>query len=212
MPWPFKREEDDATEAFAKELFAVHDGWEQRIDSAARDERTRALLLSGAAGATVAFGAHAAMLREQSASAPADAGGGADIVARFARALDNRRAIEAAYRVAVWALVSEYASNVWPDDHEHEIGKCEVIFGFQNLYEETAVAYGQPAPSGATQDQEMRRMFELLEAALYAMISAALDEPVEPGDDAIDEHIDEWVDQFEAGIDAGAERMEELAP
>ena len=207
MPWPFKREEDDATEAFAKELFAIHEGWERRIDSAARDDRTRALLLSGTAGATVAFGAHAAMLREQTAG-PAASG---DIVARFARALDHRRAIEAAYRVAVWALVSEFASNVWPDDHEQEIGKCEIVFGFQNLYEETAVAYGQPAPSGASRDQEMRRMFELLEAALYAMISAALDEPVEPGDAAIDEHIDEWGEQFEAGIDAGAERMEQLA-
>ena len=211
MPWPFKREEDDATEAFAKELFAVHEGWERRIDSGARDDRTRALLLSGAAGATVAFGAHAAMLREEVAGA-GGAGGSSDIVARFARALDNRRAIEAAYRVAVWALVSEFASNIWADDHEHEIGKCEMVFGFQNLFEETAVAYGQPAPSGATRDQEMQRMFDLLEAALYAMISAALDEPVEPGDDAIDAHMDTWVEQFEAGIDAGAERMEALAP
>ena len=211
MPWPFKREEDDATEAFARELFAVHEGWERRIDSAARDDRTRALLLSGAAGATVAFGAHAAMLREEVAGA-GGAGGSSDIVTRFARSLDNRRAIEAAYRVAVWALVSEFASNIWADDHEHEIGKCEVVFGFQNLFEETAVAYGQPAPAGATQDQEMQRMFDLLEAALYAMISAALDEPVEPGDDAIDEHMETRVEQFEAVIDAGAERMEARAP
>jgi hypothetical protein len=211
MPWPFKREESDATEAFAKELFAVHEDWERRIDSAAQDDRTRALLLSGTAGATVAFGAHAAMLREEVAGA-GGAGGSSDTVGRFARALDNRRAIEAAYRVAVWALVSEFASNVWANDHEQEIGKCEIVFGFENLFEETAVAYGQPAPSGATQDQEMQRMFDLLEAALYAMISAALDEPVEPGDDAIDERMETWVEQFEAGIDAGAERMEELAP
>ena len=211
MPWPFKREESDATAAFAKELFAVHEGWERRIDSSTRDERTLALLLSAAAGATVAFGAHAAMLREEIAGA----GGAAsysDPVARFVRALDKRGAIEAAYRVAVWALVSEFAANVWPEDHEHEVGKCEIVLGFQNIYEESAVAYGQPGPRGATQEQEVERMYDLLKATLYGMISAALDEPVEPEDDQVNEHMDEWVEQFEAGINAGAERMETLAP
>ena len=211
MPWPFKREESDATEAFAKELFAVHEGWERRIDSSARDERTVALLLSATAGATVAFGAHAAMLREEIAGA-GGAGSYSDPVARFVQALDRRSAIEAAYRVAVWALASEYAANIWPEDHEHEIGKCEIVFGLQNIYEESAVAYGQPGPPGATQDQEVERMYDLLKATLYGMISAALDEPVEPEDDQVNEHMDEWVEQFEAGIDAGAERMETLAP
>ena len=211
MPWPFKREESDSTEAFAKELLAIHDGWERRIDSSAQDERTLALLLSATAGATVAFGAHAAMLREEIAGA-GGAGSYSDPVARFVHALDNRRAVEAAYRVAVWALVSEFAANLWSEDHEHEIGKCEIVFGFQNIYEESAVAYGQPAPPGATQDQQVERMYDLLKATLYGMISAALDEPVEPEDDQVNEHMDEWVGQFEAGIDAGAERMETLAP
>lgn len=208
MPWPFKREESDPTEAFANELFAAHEHWERRIESGAHGERTRALLLSATAGATVAFGAHGAMLREK----VAEGGIASDRVVRFARALDDRRAIEAAYRVVTWALVSEYAANLWPEDHEHEIGSCEILFGFQNLYEETAVAYGQPAERGASDDEQLDRIYDLTKATLYGMFSAALDEPVVPEDDSVNEHLDEWLEQFEAGIDAGAERLEVLAP
>ena len=207
MPWPFKREDSDPTEAFADELFATHEHWEERIDSSAAGDRTVALLLSGTAGATVAFGAHGAMLREK----VAERGISSDRVGRFAQALDGSRAIEAAYRVVVWALVSEYAANLWPEDHEHEIGGCEIVFGFQNLYEETAVAYGQPA-EGASDDEQLDRIYDLTKATLYGMFSAALDEPVVPEDDAVNEHLDQWLEQFEAGIDAGAERLENLAP
>lgn len=208
MPWPFKREEGDPTEAFANDLFAAHDNWESRIDRGAQDDTTRALLLSATAGATVAFGAHAAMLREMVAESGGRPG---DRVARFAQALDDRRAIEAAYRVVVWALVSEFAANLWPDRHEHEIGKCEIVFGFQNLYEESAVAYGQPS-EGDGEEEQLDRMYDLVKATLYGMISAALGEDVIPEDASVNEHIDTWVEQFEAGIDAGAERLEELAP
>ncbi|MGH2745087.1 MAG: hypothetical protein ACRDN8_21870, partial [Thermoleophilaceae bacterium] len=165
MPWPFKREETDPTESFANDLFSTHESWEKRIDSGARGDRTRALLLSATAGATVAFGAHGAMLREKVAERP----GSADRIARFAQALDNRRAIEAAYRVVTWALVSEYAANIWPEDHEREIGACEIVFGFQNLYEETAVAYGQPSEPGASDDEQLDRIYDLAKATLYGM-------------------------------------------
>jgi hypothetical protein len=208
VPWPFKREEGDPTEAFANELFAAHESWESRIDRSAREDTTRALLLSATAGATVAFGAHAAMLREMVAE-----GGGrpGDRIARFAQALDSRRAMEAAYRVVVWALVSEYAANLWPEAHEQEISKCEMVFGMENLYEESAVAYGQPA-EGTSDEEQLDRMYDLVKATLYGMISAALGEDVIPEDESVNEHIDTWVEQFEAGIDAGAERLEELAP
>jgi len=208
VPWPFKREDGDLTEAFANDLFAAHEGWERRIDSSAHGDRTRALLLSATAGATVAFGAHAAMLREK----VAEGAGSPDRLARFARALDDRRAIDASYRVVTWALVSEYAANLWPEDHEHEISRCEIVFGFQNLYEETAVAYGQPSERGASDDEQLDRIYDLTKATLYGVFSAALDEPVVPEDDAVNEHLDAWLEQFEAGIDAGAERLEDLAP
>lgn len=208
MPWPFKKEESDRTEAFAKDLFAAHESWEGRIDSSAHGERTRALLLSGMAGATVAFGAHAAMLREK----VAEGGGASGRLGSFAGALDRRAAIEAAYRVVTWALVSEYAANLWPEDHEHEVGRCEIVFGFQNLYEETAVAYGQPAERGASDEAQLDRIYDLTKATLYGLFSAVLDEPVVPEDDAVNEHLDDWVEHFEAGIEAGAERLEELAP
>ena len=208
MPWPFRQGNEDPTEAFADQLFATHEGWERRIASGAHGDSTRALLLSGTAGATVAFGAHGAMLREE----VAEGRGSSDRVVRFARALDDRRSIEAAYRVVAWALVSEYAANLWPEDHEHEISRCEIVFGFQNLYEETAVGFGQPVPRGAGEDQQLDRIYDLMKATLYGMFSAALDEPVVPEDDAVNAHIDQWVDQFEAGIDAGAERLDQLAP
>lgn len=208
MPWPFKREEGDPTEALAEDVFATHESWQSRIDSSVADDRTKVVLLSATAGATVAFGAHAAMLREK----VAQGGASSDRISRFARALDNRRAVDAAYRVVAWALASEYVANLWPEDHEYEIGRCELVFGFQNLYEETAVAYGQPAARGASEDEQLDRMYDLMKAALYGMISAALDEPVVPEDDSINEHLDEWVDQLEAGIDAGAERLDSLPP
>ncbi len=208
MPWPFKQEDSDPTEAFANDLFKVHESWEHRIDSSAGSERTRALLLSATAGATIAFGAHGAMLREK----VAEGGRSSGRVGRFARALDDNRGIDAAYRVVTWALVSEYAANLWPEDHEHEIGGCEIVFGFQNLYEETAVAYGQPAPRGASDEEQLDRLYDLTKATLYGMFSAALDEAVVPEDGSVNAHLDEWLEQFEAGIDAGAERLENLAP
>ena len=207
MPWPFKQEDSDPTEAFANDLLKVHEGWERRIDSGAGSERTRALLLSATAGAVVAFGAHGAMLREKVAE-----GGSSGRLARFAQSLDNNRGIDAAYRVVTWALVSEYAANLWPEDHEHEIGGCEIVFGFQNLYEETAVAYGQPSEPGASDDEQLDRIYDLTKATLYAMFSAALDEAVVPEDGSVNAHLDEWLEHFEAGIDAGAERLENLAP
>jgi hypothetical protein len=207
VPWPFKKEEEDRTEAFAKDLFAVHESWDSRIDSSASSDRTRALLFSGMAGATVACGAHGAMLRELVAE-----GGAPDRIVRFAGALDNRQTVEAAYRVVAWALVSEYAANLWPEDHEHEIGRCEIAFGFQNIYEETAVGFGQPSQPGASDDEQLDRIYDLTKATLYGMFSAALDEPVVPEDDAVNQNLDAWVDQFEAGIEAGAERLEQLAP
>jgi hypothetical protein len=207
VPWPFKKEESDRTEAFAKDLFSAHEGWESRIDSSVTAERTRALLLSGMAGATVACGAHGAMLREMAAE-----GGAPDQIVRFAGALDRRNSVEAAYRVVAWSLISEYAANLWPEDHEYEVSRCEIAFGFQNIYEETAVGFGQPSEAGASQDEQLDRIFDLAKAALYGMYSAALDEPVVPEDDAINAHMDAWVDHFEAGIEAGAERLEMLAP
>jgi hypothetical protein len=207
VPWPFKKEETDRTESFANDLFAVHDSWDSRIASSASGERTRALLLSGMAGATVAVGAHGAMLRESVAE-----GGAPDRVTRFAGALDRRNSVEAAYRVVAWALISEYAANLWPEDHEEEVGRCEIAFGFQNLYEETAVGFGQPADPSAGDDEQLDRIYDLTKAALYGMFSAVLNEAIVPEDDAINQHMDEWVDHFEAGINAGAERLEQLAP
>jgi hypothetical protein len=210
MPWPFRREESDPTEAFANQLFAAHESWEERIEAGSPSDQTRVVLLSATAGATVAFGAHAAMLTEKVEGSVQAGGPSSDRVVRFVQALGDRRAIDAAYRVVAWALVSEYTAHFSPADHEHEIGKCEIVFGFQNLYEETAVAYGQPIGRGASEDEKIERMYDLMKASLYGMISAALDEPVEPEDDAVNAHLDEWVEQFETGIDVGAERLEQL--
>ena len=92
MPWPFKKEETDRTEAFAKDLFSVHEGWESRVDSSVqrrahpcpspeRDGRRHRGLRRPwrrCSGSTVAEG------------------GAPDRVVRFAAALDRRNSVEAA--------------------------------------------------------------------------------------------------------------------
>jgi hypothetical protein len=113
VPWPFKR---DATKTpFGRRLLSIRDLSEARIaDARDIEEPNRIVLLSASAGATVALGAYGAFLIDQfgdlEPSFPGPEGKQhPDHVVQFARSLDSPESIEAAYRVAAWALVSVFA-------------------------------------------------------------------------------------------------------
>jgi len=216
MPWPFKRERDPEDAPFARHLIAAHESWESRIErSGGIEEPTRVVLLGASAGAMVALGSYVMTLRvelDEDAESGARGGGPSSRMALFAEQLDDKRAAEAAYRVATWALLSEYVSHLWGEDYEYEMHQCGKAFGFENIYEETTVHYGRPADERASEDEEADRLDNIVKASLYGMVSSVLEEPVEPEDDSINLHLDAWIEQFGTGLEVGGERLEQLAP
>ena len=213
MPWPFKRERDPTDAPFARHLVAAHESWEERIAASREvEEPTRVALLGASAGAMVALGAYVMSLRmELEDPSPATGGraGARNRIFQFAQELDDAWAAEAAYRVATWALLSEFVAHLWGEDYEYAMHECGKAFGFENLYEETTVHYGLPAEERASEDE---RMHNIVKASLYGMVSSVLQEPVEPEDESINHHLEAWIEQFSIGLEVGGERLEQLAP
>ena len=97
------------------------------------DEPNRVVLRSALAGATVALGTYeGAVLRGLQSVAPAvaaphlDGGVIDDPMVRFARELHG--ASDEAYRVVVWAVLTEYAAHFWAANYDYEIRACEQVF------------------------------------------------------------------------------------
>lgn len=204
---------------FGRNLLAINQRWDQYVAAADLEEdANRVVLRSALAGSTVALGAyeHAVLCNFRSHDpvlpAPHLPEPKYDRIVQFAQALEDPSAIEAAYRVVVWGLVAEYAVYFWRPNYEYEIHACEVVFGFRNLYESTPVAFGHPTPAGATEDQKADRLAAVAKACLYGMISAALDEPVEPENSFINMHLPTWTSEFAEGSVVGGERLKQLAP
>lgn len=214
MPWPFKRERDPEDAPFARHLVAAHESWEERIEqSRAVEDSTRVVLHGATAGAMVALGSYVMSLRvELEEEAPPARGGGPDRMLEFAERLDDARAAEAAYRVATWALISQYVAHVFRDNYDYEMLECGKAFGFESLYEETTVHYGKPADGRATEDEETERLHDIVKVSLYGMVSAVLGDAIEPEDDSINEQLEAWIEQFSTGLEVGEERLEQLAP
>jgi hypothetical protein len=126
-----RRERDPAREPFGQALLALRDSWEGRIAAHGElEDPNRIVLLSGSAGATVALGGYgsaliAAFAGESASLTNARGNLVPDCIAQFAHALQTRRdAVEAAYRVTTWAMVSEQGAFYWRPNYELEIHHC----------------------------------------------------------------------------------------
>lgn len=205
-------------DAISQVLLDLHKRWDTRFAaSEAIDRPNRVVLSSASAGAAVALGTYGTVAREMFADSPTSLpGANREVphhIARFARALDDARAVEAAYRVVTWSLVTEFAVFYWRPNYDYEIDECASVFEIRNDYENTTLYYGRPLHEEATADDKAQRLHDLAEAALYGSVSAALDEPIAPGDDVLmGDAMPAWINEFFEGRRVGAERLKQLAP
>lgn len=208
---------DPTRQPFGRKLLNIHRSYEQQLGAAEMEESNRVVLLSACAGAAVALGAYGAWLQREARSSPefVENNHGEEVpmhVVRFARALDDVVNVDAAYRVAVWGQIPEMAEFYWRPNYEIEIDECATAFELRDPFESTVVHYGRPLAAGATVEDSATWLSDLVEATLYCMVSAALDEEIAPPDMFIEMEKPTWFDQHTAGRSAAAERLEQLAP
>lgn len=136
-----------------------------------------------------------------------------DRIVQFAQVLDNASAVEAAHRVVTWAYVSEFGAYFWQPNYEYELHECAKVFELRNVYEATVLDRGQPPPKDADVEERAGRTYDLIQATFLGMMSTALDERIEPGQDPfINIHMPHWIEFFAEGRIAGGDRLKQLAP
>jgi hypothetical protein len=204
--------------AFAKDLLAVRNDWEARVTHHEDiEEPNRLAILSASAGATVALGGLGAAFIDQFSDATPtltkpDGSEKPDRIVQFAQALTEAQAVEAAYRVATWGMISELGAFFWRPNYELEMDECAKAFEFRNVYESEVPSLGEPVPKGATAEAPVVRMYGLMKGTLVRMIGAAIDEPIDPDDLFIGMQLPNWIDQFHEGLSVANERLNQLAP
>jgi hypothetical protein len=204
---------------FGKTLLSIRESSERQIARCDDvEDPNRIVLLSASAGATVGLGGYGALLIDEFAGKPdslPDAHGNAvpDRIVQFADALNSRPdAIEAAYRVATWALVCELAAFYWRHNYTYEMHECAKPFEFRNVYEGEVPALGEPRDKDASVEELGDRKFQLVKGSLVCMIGAALDEPIDWDDVFVSMHFENWRGQFNEALSVASERTTQLAP
>jgi hypothetical protein len=217
VPWPFGRDRR-LKSPFAQHLLASRSDWEDRVAQYSDiEEPNRVVILSASAGATVAFGGLGSHWIEQFRDADVmlpkpDGTEVADHVVQFAHALAEPSAIEAAYRVATWGLISELGAFFWRPNYELEMHECAKAFEFRNDYEGQVPALGEPVPKDASIEERAHRRHSLNKGTLLCMIGAAIGEPLDWDDMFVGVHVPIWLDQFSEGLDVADERLKQLSP
>jgi hypothetical protein len=213
----FRRKPTKTT--FGKTLLSIRESWERQIAGCDVVEApNRIVLLSASAGATVALGGYGAYLIDQFGGEPdslTNARGEAvpDRIVQFAQALSQRpEAIEAAYRVSTWALVSEMGVFYWRPNYDIEMHECAKAFEFRNAYEAEVPALGEPRENDASVEGLADREYQLVKGSLVCMIGAALDEPIDWDDVFVSMHFENWQGQFNEALSVASERTTQLAP
>lgn len=207
------------TTPFHQLLQEEHAAWAALFDlSEDIEEPNRIVLASASAGAVVALSAFGEALQMQFFELPSTIPLGLgkespDRIVEFAHALDDAHAVDAAHRVLTWAYVAEFAAFFWRPNYEYELDECAKAFELRNVYESTVLDRGKPATKDADPQEKADRWYELAQAALLGMMSAALNERIEPGQDPfINVHMPSWLEYFSEGRLAGGDRLTQLAP
>jgi hypothetical protein len=216
VPWPFRR--DRLKSPFAQDLLAVRSDWEDRVAHHPDiEEPNRLAILSASAGATVALGGLGTVFIDQFSNAKPtltkpDGSEKPDRIVQFARALTEAHAVEAAYRVATWGLLSELGAFFWHPNYEIEMHECAKAFEFQNVYEGQVPALGEPVAKDASTEDQVERRSKLIKGTLVCMIGAVIDEPIDWDDLFVGMHLPSWIEQFHEGLDVADQRLKQLAP
>ena len=205
---------------FEQMLIELHQRWTATFEIAGDIEPpNRVVLASASAGAAVALGSLGTFVQSQFYDSPLTfpTGAGGELpnrIAKFARALDHANAIEAAYRVVTWTLVTELACAFWRPNYEYEMAECATVFEIRNDYESTVIHYGAPVADAVDENQGAKRHHDLARWSLFSLISAAIDEQCVPGEDHfIDLQLHDWIEQLIVqGCGTAGERLEQLAP
>ena len=200
---------------FGRQLLAIRASSESEVADCHRiEEPTRIVLLSASAGAAVAFGSYGALLIDElfceETSLPPQGDAPPDPVVRFAYSLHSQSSMEAAYRVATWALIGELGDFFWRPNYATQMQECATAFGLRNDHEVMTAALGEPV--GATTDGQLERRKTLEKGALIFMVAAALDAPAAWDDPVIDGNTPRWHHHFREGLSVATMRMRQLAP
>jgi hypothetical protein len=202
---------------FGKNVLAIHEHWQQVIrsylDPDEIDEPNFLCLMAATAGATVAIGGYGSYLREhmEVSATELEAAGAQDPTANLADSFDAYAAIEAAWRVACWAVLADLAAFFWRPNYLLELNSCATVFGFENVYERRVVAFG--APQGDRDDiaAEAQRRGRLGRGSLICVIGAATG--IDATDSVwIDVALNAWDFQLEEASATASEYLEQVAP
>jgi hypothetical protein len=148
----------------------------------------------------------------------------------FANCLERPGAVEACYRVVVWAYLTSWVPFIWSDPEEYEAGvwhdeehqydeqmdRFEEIFGVDGPHERAVRDAGRRLVGPASDDDRAAWEANRLEGCLNGMIAAALAKPdthFGPLSYLVLSQLGEpWIDQWSEGSKVLAERLDQLAP
>lgn len=171
-------------------------------------------LRGAAAGAAVMLGAYRTLVLD--AAGDTDDHGRAlasGAAGEFARLIDDRRAMDAAYRVAASAYMAEMTAELWAPRYDAEMQEAARALLPLSRYEEEVRALGSTllATAGGAEQQEER--LETFRREVFAfMVSAATD--AEPSRDAgsLLPAATAWLECYREGREVALARVRQLAP
>jgi len=151
-------------------------------------------------------------------------------IARFANSFERSGAVEACYRVVVWAYLTTWVHFIWsePDEfeqqtwddptHEYDrqMDKFEAIFGIDNPHERAMKEAGRPLAGSPSEHELGVWAADRADACMRGMIAAALGKPdtdFGPLGFSVETYLGPlFLAQWEEGAKVLGERLDELLP
>jgi hypothetical protein len=170
---------------------------------------THVALRSAAAGAAVMLGGYRA---EVAASARrADQPPPSDPVGRFALAIDEPKAMRAAYRVGVWAYMAEFTAELWSRVYEGELRDAARVLTVANPEEEQVCQLGGELLASGSARPADPELLRFRYGVFAALLSAATRTAVSAGDPSLEPDVPAWLTRYGEGKASAAERLKELS-
>ena len=170
---------------------------------------THVALRSAAAGAAVMLGGYRMDVAEPGRHG--DEPPASDPVGRFALAVDDLKAMRAAYRVGVWGYVAEFTAELWSHDYEGELREAARVLSVACPEEQRVCRLGGELLASSSAPPANAELQRFRYGVFAALLAAATQTAVSADDPSLRPAAPAWLRRYREGKASAAERLKQLS-